>query len=264
MRQQTILVIEDEADISELVTFNLNKEGFRVLTASDGESGLKEAFVASPALVLLDLALPGMQGLEVCRHLRNNPKTSLTPIVILTARSEEVDIILGLEVGADDYIAKPFRIRELVARVRAVLRRSSRTDPLTIGRVPFQVDPSEHTVVTPHSSIHLTPAEFRILQCLTESPGRVLSRDQLLHAITEGKSIIVVRNVDVHIRALRRKLREFSTLIETVRGVGYKFSSSAQCSPREVDATAGTDRGERFKRLDAPQGSNCQNLQERD
>ncbi len=226
MSKVRVLVIEDDADIRQLVQYNLQREGFEVLVAADGESGLREAALRKPSLILLDLMLPDLQGLEVCRLLRSNSETRSTPVIILTAKGEESDIVVGLELGADDYVTKPFSVKELMARARAVLRRASKPqadrgdEVVRLGRV--EVDPVRHQVSIDGRVIPLTLAEFRLLRALASHPGQVMTRDQLLDHITGGKSVIIDRNVDVHIRSIRRKLGQAGRLIVTVRGVGYK------------------------------------------
>jgi DNA-binding response OmpR family regulator len=226
MPKSTLLVIEDDPDIVELLRYNLEREGYRVLTAMDGERGLAEAQRHPPDLVLLDLMLPGLDGLEVCRRLRAQDATRLTPVLVLTAKSEETDVVLGLELGADDYLTKPFSPRELVARVRALLRRSQRS-PEDPGRTRIELqgvvlDRTRHEVLNEGVLVPLTRAEFRLLWTLAQRPGRVYSRDELVDEITAGEALIVDRNVDVHVSAIRKKLGEAGRLIATVRGVGYK------------------------------------------
>lgn len=223
----TILVIEDGADIVELLRYNLERERYRVLVETSGEDGLKAAQSQLPDLILLDLGLPGLGGLEICRRLKSNPLAESIPIIMITARGEESDVILGLEMGADDYVSKPFRIRELIARVRAVLRRAPEkpaAEPegaIQVG--PIHIDPVRYEVRVNSDPVDLTLAEFRLLKTLAAQPGRVFSRDQLLDRITDGKAVIIDRNVDVHIRSIRKKLGEARSLISTVRGIGYKL-----------------------------------------
>ena len=227
MAIQTILVIEDDPDISELIQYNLEKNGFKALIAEDGEEGLHKAETKKPALILLDLMLPGMDGLEVCRKLKQSGKTSGIPVIMVTAKGEESDVVVGLEVGADDYIPKPFSPRELVARVRALLRRAGGSPEPAEGKKsesgPVSVDPERHEARIRGKPLSLTLAEFRLLQALISSPGRVFTRDQLLDRITGGEVVIVDRNVDVHVRSIRKKMGRDGALIETVRGVGYKL-----------------------------------------
>ena len=226
MRKTTLLVIEDDPDIVELLRYNLEREGFRVLVATDGEHGLADAARHQPDLVLLDLMLPGLDGLEVCRRLRAQDGTRGIPVLVLTAKGEEADIVVGLEMGADDYLTKPFSPRELLARVRALLRRAQRTDDepgkTRIEMHGLVLDVTRHEVLNQGSPVPLTRAEFRLLWTLAQRPGRVYSRNELVDEITAGEALIVDRNVDVHISALRKKLGEAGKLIATVRGVGYK------------------------------------------
>jgi two-component system phosphate regulon response regulator PhoB len=225
--RQLVLIIEDEPDILELLEYNLSREGLRVITAASGESGLRQAASEQPALVLLDLMLPGISGFEVYRRLKQRHGGAEIPVIMLTAKGEETDIVAGLGIGADDYITKPFSIRELVARVHAVLRRArddDATDRLEqIARGPLTIDPGRHEVCVAGERVDLTLAEYRLLLALASNPGRVYSRSRLVARITTGDHHISERNVDVHIAALRRKLGDEETLIATVRGVGYKF-----------------------------------------
>ena len=227
MRKDNCLVIEDDPDIVELVQYNLHREGFEVYAAKNGEAGIVEASTRRPSLILLDLMLPGIEGLEVCRTLKKNGATRNIPVVMLTAKGEESDIVLGLEMGADDYVTKPFSPRELVARLRAVLRRGALKDPgaapglLEMG--PLVIDSERHEVTLNGKPVTLTLAEFRLLRALVSNAGRVFTRDQLVEKITAGESIVTDRNVDVHISSLRKKLDSLADAIITVRGVGYKF-----------------------------------------
>ena len=226
MRKPTLLVIEDDPDIVEVVRYNLEREGFRVLVASTGDAGLAEARRAPPDLVVLDLMLPGTDGLGVCRALRAEEATASTPVLMLTAKSEETDVVVGLEMGADDYLTKPFSPRELVARVRALLRRA-RVEPKEKADNRVEVhglvlDQERHEVLWKGEPVPLTRAEFRLLWKLVQRPGRVWARGDLVEEITAGEALIVERNVDVHVSSLRRKLGDAGRLIATVRGVGYK------------------------------------------
>jgi DNA-binding response OmpR family regulator len=224
---QGILIIEDDPDITELLIYNLERERFKVWTAPSGEHGLALAQGHRPSLILLDLGLPGIQGLDVCRLLKQDAKTLSIPIVMLTARGEESDVVVGLEIGADDYITKPFNVRELVARVKAVLRRarperfSAEEQFIELG--PLLIDSGRHEVRVGGRLVEFTLTEFRLLKFLASNPGRVLTRQQLLNEITAGTTFIVDRNVDVHVRAIRKKLGVHRGLINTVRGVGYKI-----------------------------------------
>ena len=224
MSKELILVIEDDPDIAELVEYNLTREGYRVLSATSGERGLELARLERPSLILLDLMLPGIPGLEVCRRLRREVSPDV-PLIMLTAKSEEVDIVTGLELGADDYITKPFSLREFLARVGAVIRRrpteNGNGQPMTHGLVT--IDPERHEVYVEGEQVELTLAEYRLLSALAAAPGRVYSRERLVGRITAGGYHISERNVDVHVAALRRKLRNAGPMITTVRGVGYRF-----------------------------------------
>jgi two-component system, OmpR family, alkaline phosphatase synthesis response regulator PhoP len=222
----TILIVEDEKDIRELLCHHLERERFRVLAADSGEEGLKLAKRDHPDLVLLDLMLPGVDGLEVCRALRSDAETRRIPIVMLTARSEDADVVAGLELGADDYITKPFQPRVLLARLRAVLRRLDEgQEPAgeMITQGELVIDMARHDVRLKGKSIPLTLTEFRILSHLARHPGRVFSRYQILDGIQGEDSFVLDRTIDVHIAALRRKLGVFGERIETVRGVGYRL-----------------------------------------
>lgn len=226
MVDEKILLIEDDADISELVQYNLEREGYKVYASADGEIGLNQAVKIKPDLIILDLMLPGLDGLSVCRKLRANPDTAETPILMLTAKGEESDIVIGLEMGADDYVAKPFSPKELLARIRAVLRRPrlNQAGGPESRRVvgPITIDAERHEVYLREASLSLTLAEYRLLFALTSRPGRVFTREQLLEKITGGETYVIDRNVDVHIRAIRKKLGDDAEFIQTIRGVGYK------------------------------------------
>ncbi len=227
VENKKILVVEDEPDIVEILVYNLEREGFRVYTAREGHSGYQEAVSRKPALILLDLMLPGMSGLEVCRMLKENPETRGIPLIMLTAKGEEADKVIGLELGADDYLTKPFSPRELIARMRAILRRTGTPNVATAPEIevgPLKIDSERHEVRLSDELVEVTAAEFRLLKTLAAKPGRVFTRQQLIEKVTGGESIVVERNVDVHIGAIRRKLGdEAGDLITTVRGVGYKF-----------------------------------------
>ena len=224
-----ILVVDDEADLLELVSYNLRKEGFIVDTASDGEKALTQIKKGSYALLILDLMLPGIQGLELCRIVRNDPKTARLPIIMLTAKGEEVDRVLGLEMGADDYMAKPFSPRELIARVKAVLRRSVEK-PFTEKIVKvggLEIDRERYTVSLKGKPIKLSATEFKLLLYLAERKGKVFSRDQLLDAVWRDEAFVEPRTVDVHVRRLRSQIEDdpaHPRYVKTMRGIGYLFS----------------------------------------
>jgi two-component system phosphate regulon response regulator PhoB len=229
MANERILVVDDERDILELVEYNLKKEGFAVTCVASGEEAVAAARNRLPDLIVLDLMLPGVDGLEVCRRLRAEPATRHIPIVMLTAKGGEADIVAGLELGAADYVTKPFSPRVLTARLRAVLRRDQEADREAVLRVgPLTIHPGKHRVTAGSGAIELTAAEFRILHFLARRPGWVFTRQQLVEA-AQGDDAFVSdrfvtdRSIDVHIVSLRRKLGPDGALIETVRGVGYRL-----------------------------------------
>jgi phosphate regulon transcriptional regulator PhoB len=223
-----VLVVEDEPDIRRLVVLHLERDGFRCRTATNGSDALREVKAGVPDLIVLDLMLPELDGLEVCRRLRRDTSTASVPIIMLTAKSDEVDRIVGLEMGADDYVAKPFSPKELVARVRAVLRRvhpNHATPVLSVG--PITLDAARHAVSLHGRAIVLTPKEFDLLQALLEAAGRVLSREFLLNRVWgyARADVIESRTVDVHVRRLRAKLGASGSRIATVKSVGYRFET---------------------------------------
>jgi phosphate regulon transcriptional regulator PhoB len=230
--RQRVLVVEDEADIAEIVAYNLKKEGFDVDAAPDGEAALRKIRAGRFDLVVLDLMLPGMGGTELCRILRGGPKTAALPIIMLTAKSEEVDRVLGLELGADDYITKPFSVRELLARVKAVLRRTgekaaraeAEKGEKVIKLGGLVIDKDAYRASKKGVPLKLSSTEFRLLLYLAERRGRVFSRDQLLDAVWKGEAYVEPRTVDVHIRRLRAQVEDDPSepaYIKTMRGVGY-------------------------------------------
>jgi two-component system, OmpR family, response regulator RegX3 len=225
MSKTRILIIEDEAAIAEGIAYNLRREGYEVVRAADGETGLAEARRMRPDLVLLDLMLPGLSGLEVCQALR---RESSMPVIMLTARDTETDKVVGLTVGADDYVTKPFSMAELLARVKAVLRRATSSpeaeDRVEAGDVVLDV--ARHEVLVRGTSVELSPKEFDLLRVLMTNRGRVLTRERLLSRIWGEERYVDERTVDVHIRWLRRKIEQDASeprLIQTVRGTGYRF-----------------------------------------
>ena len=221
---QRILVIEDENDIRQLLRFNLEREGFAVLEAADGLGGLHMATSELPDLVVLDLMLPGMDGCDVCRRLKAQPVTAAIPVLMLTARGEEVDRIVGLTLGADDYVVKPFSVRELVLRIRAILRRDSRPGTGTaLCRGALLLDVEAHRVTLDGQEVALTATEFRLLEDLMRHAGAVRTREQLLNAVWGYSFEGYARTVDTHVRRLRAKLGEEAAALETVRGVGYRL-----------------------------------------
>jgi two-component system, OmpR family, alkaline phosphatase synthesis response regulator PhoP len=226
MANESILVVEDEEEIQELVVYNLEKEGYQVSRADTGEEALRLAKADVPNLVLLDLMLPGIDGLDVCRRLKRDRATEGVRIVMLTAKGEEADVVTGLEMGADDYVIKPFSPRVLVARVRAVLRRSLEEvpdDEATIRVHNLVIHPGRHEVLVDGEPVDLTPTEFRVLHVLARRPGWVFTRYQIAGAVHGEDHVVTDRAVDVQIVGLRRKLGESGKHIETVRSVGYRF-----------------------------------------
>jgi DNA-binding response OmpR family regulator len=224
----TVLIVDDEKDLVELVRYHLEKDGLTCLEARDGETALQLARARIPDLIVLDLMLPGVDGLEVCRKLRKDPKTASIAIIMLTAKVEEVDRIVGLEMGADDYIVKPFSPRELVARVKAVLRRGLGQEIPTRKRVGrLEVDEGKHQVLVAGAVVELTVKEFDLLCALMNANGRVLNRDQIMEAVWEYSNAMDIesRTVDVHIQRLREKLGEEHKRVVTVKGVGYRFDA---------------------------------------
>ena len=229
MSKQTILIVEDEPSLSEVLSYNLEKEGFTVLTASDGQAGLDRALNVVPELVILDLMLPGLDGLQVCAQLRNDSRTKDIRILMLTARSEETDEVVGFNMGADDYVTKPFKVRPLVHRVKALLRRSetsSESSSDVISAHGVEIDRTNHVTKVEGEEIELTLTEFRLLWALMRQPGRTFSRLELLDDSRGADANALERTIDVHIRALRKKLGSRGDLVETVRGIGYRFKRS--------------------------------------
>ncbi len=223
---ETILVIEDEADVLDLVAYNLKKAGFAVATARDGVTGLQTARNDLPALIVLDLMLPGLEGTELCRQLKADPRTAHIPVLMLTAKAEEVDRIVGLELGADDYVVKPFSPRELVLRIKKILDRATgKTAPAEILKAgDITVDLARHQVTVKHQPVELTATEFKLLATLLQRRGRVQTRDTLLTDVWGYEGDVDTRTVDTHVRRLREKLGRAADSIETVRGVGYRFA----------------------------------------
>ncbi len=226
---QHILVIEDDPDIRELIGYNLSREGFQITLCDNGQDGLDVALAKKVDLIILDLMMPRLNGIEVCKRLREHPEKRTVPIIMLTAKSEETDIVFGLGVGADDYMTKPFGLKELIARVYTRLRsftpaaveEKAEEDVLRQGDV--EIDRSRFHIKVGGTQVPMTLAEFRLFDALVSRPGIVLSRDRLLDAVTGGEGVLIDRNIDVHVRSIRKKLGDSRDLIETVRGLGYKF-----------------------------------------
>jgi len=224
-----ILAVDDEEDILELLQYNLHREGYRVSRATTGEQALRLARIETPDLIILDLMLPGVNGLEVCRRLKSDPDTRRIPIVMLTARGEEADIVVGLELGADDYITKPFSPRILTARLKTVLRRRQaerETEDTVIQAGGLALHPDRHEALVDGEPVALTATEFRLLAFLARRPGWVFTRSQIVDAARGENYPVTSRSVDVHIVSLRKKLGRYGHLIDTVRGVGYRFQES--------------------------------------
>ncbi len=227
MSKETILIVDDEEDIIELIKYNLKNEGYSILTALSGEQAMKMAKQFSPDLIVLDLMLPGIDGLEVTKYLRNDEQTQDIPIVMLTAKGEETDIVTGLELGANDYISKPFSPKVLVARIRAILRRRRKESTKTNDRIKQEgdliIDRAKHQVTIQGEVLDLTLSEFELLSFLAEKKGWVFTRNQIVDAIHGENHAVTERSVDVIVVGLRKKLKNYASTIETVRGVGYRF-----------------------------------------
>lgn len=226
MARERILVVDDEPDILELVQYNLKKDNYDVVSVMSGEEALARVQSSPPDLVVLDLMLPGIDGLEVCKQLKQEPRTATIPLIMLSARGEEADVVAGLELGADDYLTKPFSPRVLLARIKAVLRRRHNipaTADAVITHHDIVIHPGRHEVLVQSTPVPLTPTEFRILHLLVRRPGWVFTRNQIIEAAQGDEASVTVRTVDVHIVALRRKLGACGDAIETIRGIGYRF-----------------------------------------
>lgn len=225
MTKPTVLIIEDEPALIEVLKYNLDQEGFEVFTSSDGQEGLRLAQSLVPDIVLLDLMLPAMDGLQICRQLRAAAKTQDIRILMLTARSEEVDEIVGFNMGADDYVTKPFKVKPLIHRIKALLRRQSTSESghETVAIGGIQMNRTKHVATSDDQELLLTPTEFRLLWTLAHNPGRTYSRLELMDLCRGEDANATERTIDVHIRSVRKKLGKKATLIDTVRGVGYRF-----------------------------------------
>jgi two-component system phosphate regulon response regulator PhoB len=230
MSKQKILIIEDERDLIEVLTYNLAKEGYEVVSATDGKEGFQRAQLTQPDLIVLDLMLPVMDGLEVCRQIRSDSRTSDIRILMLTARSEDVDEIVGFNMGADDYVTKPFKVKPLVHRIKALLRRGqgSESDREVLAAHGVEIDRVNHIAKCDDQELLLTPTEFRLLWTFVRQPGRPFSRNELMDTSRGEDANALERTIDVHIRALRQKLGNQSGLIETVRGIGYRFRPESE------------------------------------
>ncbi|MBL9124328.1 MAG: response regulator [Planctomycetaceae bacterium] len=225
MAPARVLIIEDDRSLAEVLAYNLKQAGYEVLLARDGPEGLQQAEVKVPDLVLLDLMLPMVDGLEVCRRLRANPVTRDVLILMLTARAEESDQVIGLSLGADDYVTKPFSVKVLLERIKALVRRRAGAvdDSDLVSSQGITIDRHRHRVLVGDEPLGLTLSEFRLLEVLVRQPGRAFSRSELIDAALGDDAMVLERTIDVHIRSLRQKLGRHADVIETVRGVGYRF-----------------------------------------
>jgi two-component system phosphate regulon response regulator PhoB len=227
MAKPRILIVEDERTLVKTLEYNFQREGFETVVAHDGVEGLRKAQTIIPDLILLDLMLPGLNGIEICREVRGGERTREIPIIMLTARAEETDQVVGFSIGADDYVTKPFSNKVLIQRIKAQLRRREGVTEASdvIEHLDVNLDRVRHRVTVKGQSIELTPTEFRLLECLLKQPGRAFSRHQLMDAAIGEGQIVLERTIDVHIKTLRKKLGD-ADLIETVRGVGYRFKEA--------------------------------------
>ena len=225
MTRPKILIIEDERALNQVLTYNLQREGYETLVAYDGQEGLRKAQTLLPDVVLLDLMLPVVDGLDVCRRLRSGEQTRKIPILMLTAKGEETDQLVGFSLGADDYVTKPFSVKVLLQRIKAVQRRfQGEEEPANvIDHLGVRLDRVRHQVSIHGKPIELTPTEFRLLECFLRQPGRAFTRPQLMDAAMGDEAVVLERTIDVHVKSLRRKLGRAGHLIETVRGLGYRF-----------------------------------------
>ena len=225
MSKAQILIVEDDRSLAEVLDYNLRQDGYQTVVANDGQDGLRQAKLRTPDLIVLDLMLPLVDGLEICRRLRADPVTRNILVLMLTAKTEETDEVVGFSVGTDDYVAKPFSVKVLLERIRALLRR--RDGNTNNGNVlvsqGVMIDRERHRVTIEDRLLDLTPSEFSLLEALVRQPGRVFSRSELIDAALGGDSLVLERTIDVHVRALRKKLGAHAVLVETVRGVGYRF-----------------------------------------
>ncbi len=228
MPKTTVLIVEDDRSLAEVVSYNLDREGYEVLLASDGQDGINQALLKQPDIIILDLMLPVVDGLEVCRRLRAESATRQSRIIMLTAKAEESDELIGFSLGADDYVTKPFSVKVLLERVKALCRRDAEEsfDQL-IDCQGIKIDAVRYRVTVNETPVHLTRSEFRLLEVLIRQPGRVFSRTELIDAALGEDTLVLDRTIDVHIRSLRKKLDDHAGLIETVRGVGYRFREPA-------------------------------------
>ncbi|MCA9132023.1 MAG: response regulator [Planctomycetales bacterium] len=227
--QIKVLLVEDDRSLAEVVKYNLELNGYTVLRSGDGQDALQQARNKKPDIVLLDVMIPVLDGLEVCQRLRNSPETAAIPILMLTAKSEEVDQLVGYKVGADDYVTKPFSVKVLLERIKSLLRRNSAvaTEGEVVSRAGVVVDRLKYRVAVGEKPVELTPSEFRLLDTLIRQPGRAFDRADLIDSALGADVLVLERTIDVHIRSLRKKLGDAAGTIQTVRGVGYRFSDQS-------------------------------------
>ena len=230
MAKTKVLVVEDYRSLAEVLQYNLEQNGYEVYCAYDGQDGLNQARLQLPEIVVLDVMIPVLDGLEVCKMLRANPSTNDIPIVMLTAKSEETDQLVGFSVGADDYVVKPFSVKILLQRIKTILRRQERGKNVgleVVDRSGIVVDRVKHRVTVQGRTLDLTPSEFRLLDTLIRQPGRAFGRNELIDAALGADTLVLERTIDVHIRSLRKKLDTMADTIQTVRGIGYRFKETA-------------------------------------
>lgn len=229
MARDKVLLVEDERSLTDVLVYNLERDGYEVFVAHEGKDGLRKAQTILPDIVILDLMLPGMSGLDICKEIKSNSKTSTIPVLMLTSKSEESDQIVGFAVGADDYVTKPFSTKILLQRVKAVLRRKSQPEVPDADMVAFgkiRIDKRSHKVMHGSTTLALTPTEFRLLETLVRQPGRAFTRRDLMDSAIGDGAIVLDRTIDVHVKSLRRKLGTSGDFIETVRGIGYRFKEN--------------------------------------
>jgi len=236
MPKAQIHIVEDDRSLAEVLDYNLRQEGYETLVSNDGQEGLQKTRLRSPDLVVLDLMLPMIDGLEICRRLRADPVTRNILVLMLTAKAEETDEVVGFSVGADDYVAKPFSVKVLLERIRALLRRrdSSNLDGNVLVSQGVMIDRERHRVTIEEKLLDLTPSEFGLLEALVRQPGRVFSRSELIDSALGGDSLVLERTIDVHIRSLRKKLGTHAVLVETVRGIGYRLRDPSGAEPKST------------------------------
>lgn len=229
MPKKKILIVEDDRSLAGVLEYNLSNSGYDVVCAYDGQDGINQARIKSPSLIILDLMIPVIDGVEVCRRLRSESGTRQTPIVMLTAKAEETDQLIGFSVGADDYVVKPFSVRILLERIKSLLRRNDRTNGAggdVVENAGITIDRIKHRASVSGHSMDLTPTEFRLLDALIRHPGRAFERSELIDSALGADTLVLERTIDVHIRSLRKKLGDSAELVQTVRGVGYRFRES--------------------------------------